>query len=339
MYLGEVNHGQTSYPGEHPALIDKTVFESAREILARNAAARGHSQSRSQALLVGRLFDDRGHRMTPSFAVKRGVRYRYYVSRAVTEGQNDLAGSIVRVPAVDVEQAVLDALHSLASTVDPKGWSSLLGRRPQHVNRLNEFSTIALRDAPTQTDPSARATETSAFPVAEAPGSATTALLSTASQSAPTPASDRIASAPSRVMALASESRRLIEAAVERVIIRDGSIEIALTREAAAIVGDGTIVATWSKPPVRVSRELIPPIEGVHLDARATRSDTKSKLLAGIAKARGWLDDLIAGRVLHIANIAQREKRSVRSTATLLSLAFLKQRFVACPTGAACAPH
>jgi site-specific DNA recombinase len=324
MYLGEVNHGQTSYPGEHPALIDKTVFESAREILARNAAARGHSQSRSQALLVGRLFDDRGHRMTPSFAVKRGVRYRYYVSRAVTEGQNDLAGSIVRVPAVDVEQAVLDALHSLASTVDPKGRSSLLGRRPQ----LNEFSTIALRDAPTQTDPSARATDSSASPVAEAPGSATTALLSTASQSAPTPASDRIASAPSRVMALASESRRLIEAAVERVIIRDGSIEIALTREAAAIVGEGTIVATWSKPPVRVSRELIPPIEGVHLDARATRSDTKSKLLAGIAKARGWLDDLIAGRVLDIASIAQREKRSVRSTATLLSLAFLAPALV-----------
>ena len=133
MYLGEINHGQTSYPGEHPALIDRTVFESAREILARNAAARGYSQSRSQALLVGRLFDDRGHRMTPSFAAKRGVRYRYYVSRAVTEGQNDLAGSVVRVPAVDVERAVLDALHSLASTVDPKGWSSLLGRRPQHV--------------------------------------------------------------------------------------------------------------------------------------------------------------------------------------------------------------
>jgi hypothetical protein len=33
-----------------------------------------------------------------------------------------------------------------------------------------------------------------------------------------------------------------------------------------------------------ISRELIPPIEGVHLDARATRSDTKSKLLAGIAR-------------------------------------------------------
>jgi site-specific DNA recombinase len=47
--------------------------------------------------------------------VKRGVRYRYYVSRAVTEGRNDLAGSMARVPAVDVEEAVLDALRKLAS--------------------------------------------------------------------------------------------------------------------------------------------------------------------------------------------------------------------------------
>ena len=64
MYLGEINHGRTSYPGEHPALIDRTVFERAQEILVRHATARGHSQSRSQALLVGRLYDDRGHRMT-----------------------------------------------------------------------------------------------------------------------------------------------------------------------------------------------------------------------------------------------------------------------------------
>jgi site-specific DNA recombinase len=99
MYLGEINHGQSSYAGEHPAIVDEVVFDKAQEILTRNAAAKGYSQSRSQALLVGRLYDDRGHRMTPSFAMKRGVRDRYYVSRAVTEGRNDLAGSVVRVAA------------------------------------------------------------------------------------------------------------------------------------------------------------------------------------------------------------------------------------------------
>ena len=58
------------------------------------------------------------------------------------------------------------------------------------------------------------------------------------------------------------------------------------------------------------------------------RSDTKIKLLAGIAKARAFLDELITGRVLDIADLAQREKRSVRSTAMQLSLAFLAPSLV-----------
>jgi len=36
------------------------------------------------------------------------------------------------------------------------------------------------------------------------------------------------------------------------------------------------------------------------------RSDTKIKLLAGIAKARALLDELIAGRVVDIADLAPR---------------------------------
>jgi site-specific DNA recombinase len=135
MYRGEINHGPRSYPGEHPAIVDKTIFDKAQEILARNAAARGYSQSRSQALLVGRLYDDRGHRMTPSFAVKRGVRYRYYVSRTVMEGRSDLAGSMARVPAVDIEGVVVEALRQLAwdcpeSCVEA-GWWFIRGTCPR----------------------------------------------------------------------------------------------------------------------------------------------------------------------------------------------------------------
>jgi site-specific DNA recombinase len=120
------------------------IFDEAQEILARNVTARGYSQSRSQALLVGRLYDDRGHRMTPSFAVKGGVRYRYYISRTVMEGRSDLAGSMTRVPAVDVEDAVLKALHQLASTVDPKRWSSLVSPQPCAASQLIRSSAVAL---------------------------------------------------------------------------------------------------------------------------------------------------------------------------------------------------
>jgi hypothetical protein len=133
MYLGEINHGQSSYPGEHQSIMDKAIFNKVQEILAHNAAAMGYSQSRSRALLLGRLYDDRGHRMTPSFAMKRGVRYRYYVSRAVAEGRNDVAGSMVRVPAIDVEEAVKRSRPSAAC-----------GRQ---ANRVSGYSTTRLGGA------------------------------------------------------------------------------------------------------------------------------------------------------------------------------------------------
>ena len=251
--------------------------------------------------------------------MKRGVRYRYYVSRAVTEGQTDLAGSIVRVPALDVEEAVLDAIHKLAFAVDSKRWLSLLGPRPHEAKRLIEFPSIAPRDLAAPADASGTTSPPSMLP--STPRTATTASISTKSMSAATPELCRMASAP--LPAMASEIRRLIEAILERVAIRGGSIEIVLTREAATLVGEATVVTARQKPPARVSRELIPPIEGSHPDARATRSDTKVKLLAGIAKARALLDELIAGRVLDIADLAQRERRSVRSITMQLSLAFL----------------
>ena len=60
------------------------------------------------------------------------------------------------------------------------------------------------------------------------------------------------------------------------------------------IVGEAAVIAAWQKALARVGRE-VPPIEGVHLDRRATRSDTKAKLLAGIAKGEPSLTSLAQG--------------------------------------------
>jgi hypothetical protein len=40
-----------------------------------------------EALRLGKLFDDKGNRMGPSFSSKNGVRYRFYVSTALN-GRN-----------------------------------------------------------------------------------------------------------------------------------------------------------------------------------------------------------------------------------------------------------
>jgi hypothetical protein len=41
--------------------------------------------------------------MTPTHANKKGVRYRYYVSHALLQGQAGEAGSIVSISAPDAE--------------------------------------------------------------------------------------------------------------------------------------------------------------------------------------------------------------------------------------------
>ena len=49
--------------------------------------------------------------MGRSFSTKNGVRYRFYVSSALLRGRKAAAGSISRVPAAEIESAVLAALQ------------------------------------------------------------------------------------------------------------------------------------------------------------------------------------------------------------------------------------
>ena len=116
---------------------------------------------------------------------------------------------------------------------------------------------------------------------------------------------------------------RLFDKMVDRVTIATGALTVLLTPAAAAIAQSSQIAIPWLKRPTRVRSEILAPIDSPHDDARAMTSATRASLLAEIATARAYLDDLVAGRILELAEIAAREKRSVRSTSMLLSLAFL----------------
>lgn len=61
-------------------------------------------------MLSGRIFDDRGYPMSPAHAQKGGRRYRYYVSQALLQQRKTEAGSVPRVPAPEIEAAVLKLL-------------------------------------------------------------------------------------------------------------------------------------------------------------------------------------------------------------------------------------
>jgi hypothetical protein len=69
-------------------------------------------RSRSPSFLAGLLFDDRGNRMTPSHANKKGVRYRYYVSQALLQNRKLEKGGVTRISAPGLEQLVVAAIRA-----------------------------------------------------------------------------------------------------------------------------------------------------------------------------------------------------------------------------------
>jgi site-specific DNA recombinase len=112
VYVGQVAHKGQVYEGQHEAIVDRTLWDRAQELLAAKSAAREHRPivpgGRS---LAGRLFDDRGRAMSPTYTVgSTGRRYPYYVSQALLRNEKGQAGSIARVPAEEIERLVHKAL-------------------------------------------------------------------------------------------------------------------------------------------------------------------------------------------------------------------------------------
>jgi site-specific DNA recombinase len=110
LYRGEVVHMGIAYPGEHKAIVDEELWNAVHDRLADNRITRRKSRVESGALLVGLIYDDRGNIMSPTYSVRRGNRYRYYISSALLHDRRDEAGSLARVNADDVERLVVEVL-------------------------------------------------------------------------------------------------------------------------------------------------------------------------------------------------------------------------------------
>jgi DNA invertase Pin-like site-specific DNA recombinase len=112
VYRGEIVHNKQSYPGEHEPIIDQPLWEMVQTQVASNSAQRNDDgNTRQPSLLAGMLFDRDGNRMTPSYAVKKGTRYRYYVSRSlITKDRTDDSAGL-RIPAAEIEHLVSSRVH------------------------------------------------------------------------------------------------------------------------------------------------------------------------------------------------------------------------------------
>jgi site-specific DNA recombinase len=115
-FIGEVKYRGEILPGEQPAIIDKALFEAVQQKLSDHQSHKTLTRQKADHLLKDLLFDDAGYRMIATHATKagvRGVRYRYYVSQPGLRGEARTAklGSISRVPAPEIEQAIVSTLQ------------------------------------------------------------------------------------------------------------------------------------------------------------------------------------------------------------------------------------
>jgi site-specific DNA recombinase len=111
-YRGEATHKGNAYPGEHAAIVDKPLWDTVQAVLAENRIQRKTgANTKAPSLLTGLLFDEAGERLTPTWSVKKGTRYRYYVSTSLVKGDGRTRSTRRRIPAGNLESVVIERLR------------------------------------------------------------------------------------------------------------------------------------------------------------------------------------------------------------------------------------
>jgi len=120
IYVGKIRQGGKLYVGEHEGVIPLDLWNAVQEKLdaARQGASRARTNARSNAPLIGLLYDDLGNRMGPTSTKRRSVIHRYYYSAPKMRCTGEPVGSISRVNAVRIEEVVFAALER-ASVAPP----------------------------------------------------------------------------------------------------------------------------------------------------------------------------------------------------------------------------
>ena len=136
-YVGEVMFKGQILPGEQPPIVDRKLFDAVQAKLNQQVNNHKASRTGSEALLLGRIFDDRGNRMTPSHARKRGIKYRYYISSALLQGQAERSGAVSRAPAREIETEIIKAARDHLNLSDEIDDATVIS---DHVMRVDVWT-------------------------------------------------------------------------------------------------------------------------------------------------------------------------------------------------------
>ncbi|TGQ33393.1 recombinase family protein [Mesorhizobium sp. M00.F.Ca.ET.216.01.1.1] len=115
IYIGKIKHKDQVHNGEHEPIIADPMFDEAQALLASQAPRRrSTSNVIQQHLLTGLFIDEHGEKLRSVHANKRGVRYRYYVSKQFVDQRRGNSDGW-RLPADAVESVIEQQLNRILS--------------------------------------------------------------------------------------------------------------------------------------------------------------------------------------------------------------------------------
>jgi len=138
IYIGEIRHRGKIHVGQHPPLIERDQWDHVQAKLADNVRGVRTVWQASPSILAGRIVDEAGDQLVATHARKKGISYRYYVSRALQHGAGANSNHGLRIPAREIEALVIGELKALFA--DPLGLVARLrvDMSPHRVGAIQE---------------------------------------------------------------------------------------------------------------------------------------------------------------------------------------------------------
>ncbi len=288
IYVGEVVHKGARYPGQHDAIVERATFDAVQRRLTDNAATR-HSATNTKApsLLTGVVYDETGDRLCPTHANKKGRRYRYYISKRLMH-RTGAVDDGWRVPAKELDGAVVQIvgnfLRNEIRIIDALQLPNTAANRLQRILR----NVAAAADDLTGEQPERR--------------------------------------------------RQLLHLLLHRVTLDTGSIRIEIKRSGLNTLVSGSDPAVGEERPdtgAETPEDLVDLTAPIHLKRRGVEAKLvieaardrpprpDQKLIALVAKAFLYMDDLAEGRAATVRELARQNKINEADVSQTLPLAFL----------------
>jgi site-specific DNA recombinase len=293
LYLGETRHRDQWYPGEHQSIVPRELWDMVQARLSTNLRARRHHvRERSSSLLRGLMEDANGNRFTPSFTIKNGRRYRYYVSQVAIKNPANQSRGLMRLPAHEVESRITEKLQAfLKSDAEVFDELSAPGESPAAIQPM-----VAAAKKLAASWPSLRAGELR----------------------------DLLASFLRRVIIRENDIQVLISRTDLRQVLESGDKFIAANLEVSRKPGDaGDMICLTTEAKLKRCGGEVHLVVPPNSIASQSSMHAKTSLIKAVARAHGWYERVLEGNALDRRSLARHAGLTERYVRKVFACAFL----------------